>query len=241
MFIDVCGYMQRRIQMSGFLQKLRVITLGAAHDLLDKSIDLNSPSALRQYVRDLEDALSKMKSEAVIQAGAVRTLTRERGDLLASVEQKKASIQADVNANNQIRARQTATIVVTLQSQLDRNAGELENQKTASTNLDAAVERLETKHIDMVNRVRELERIDRTSKAKEQSANALESASRLASTGSAISIDDIESKVRSRGDVADEKFSRAMADTQIPEDPTTASAVDDLLASMQPTPQKKSA
>ncbi len=216
------------------MQKLRVVTLGAAHDLLDKTIDLNSPSALRQYVRDLEDALSKMKSEAAVQAGAVRTLNREHDDLVHSIQIKKDSIQADVNTGNQTRARQTATIVVTLQQQLDRNTKEIESQKVSSANLDAAVDRLEVKHTDIVTRVRELERIDRTSKSKEQSAAALNSANRLTSTGSSISIDDIESKVRSRGDVADEKFSRAMADTSTPEDVETTQAVDDLLSSMQP-------
>ena len=67
--------------MSGFLQKLRIVTLGAAHDLLDREIDMNSPSALRQYVRDLEDAIGKMNSELAVQEGGVRTLNREYGDL----------------------------------------------------------------------------------------------------------------------------------------------------------------
>jgi phage shock protein A len=219
--------------MTGFLQKVRTITLGMSHDLLDAAIDMNSPSALRQYVRDLEDAISKMENEAAIQAGAVRTLGREHGDLTASIAAKKASIQTDLTANP-TRARQTATLVVTLQSQLDRNTQELEAQKVTSANLDQAVEKLELKHTDMVSRVRELERMDRTSKAKEQSAAALTSASNLVSGGSAISIDDIESKMRSYSDVASEKFDRAMASTNTEEDPETASKVDDLLASMQP-------
>jgi phage shock protein A len=227
--------------MTSFMQKLRVVMLGAAHDLLDKTIDLNSPSALRQYVRDLEDALSKMKSEAAIQAGAIRTLTREHDDFVTSIKAKKDSIQADINAGNQTRARQTATIVVTLQNQLERNEKDLASQKVASTSLDSAVELLELKHTDIVLRVRELERIDRTSKAKEQSAESLNAATKLSSMGSSISIDDIESKVRSRGDVADEQFSRAMLDTNITQDQSMTQAVDDLLSSMRPTSEKKTA
>jgi phage shock protein A len=224
--------------MASFMQKLRTVTLGAAHDLLDKTIDMNSTSSLRQYVRDLEDALSKMKNEAAIQAGAVRTLDREHGDLAGQIAAKKTTIQAYVDQGKQDQARPLATLVVTLQQQFDRNEQELMNQKAASAALDQAVEKLELKHTDIVNHVRELERIDRTSKAKEQSASALSSAARLTNSGSAISIDDIESKMRAYGDVASEKFDRAMADTSIQEDPETTSKVDDLLASMQ---QKKSA
>jgi hypothetical protein len=73
----------------------------------------------------------------------------------------------------------------------------------------------------------------RTSKAKEQSAAALTSASKLVGGGSTISIDDIESKMRSYSDVASEKFDRAMANTNTEEDPETTSKVDNLLASMQ--------
>jgi phage shock protein A len=225
--------------MSSFISKMRTITLGVAHDLLDSAIDLNSPSALRQYTRDLEDALAKMRDEAAVQAAAITTLNREHADLRAKIETGKLAIKAFQAANHTDLARARATEVVALQAEYDRTATDLENQRQVSMNLDAAVEKLNLKHAAIVARVHELERIDRTTKAKEQSASALSAASSLISSGVGISVDDIESKMRARGDVADEKFNRAMADTHVDEDPATAGQVDDLLASL--APEKKTA
>jgi phage shock protein A len=220
--------------MASFLSKLRVVVLGEANDLLDKTIDMNSPSVLRQYTRDLEDALGKMQLEAATQAAQITTLNREHADLAIKIDAGKKAIIALQAGGNTDLARARAAGVVELQSQYDRNATELENQKLTSANLDAAVAKLESKHTVIVARVHELERIDRQSKAENQSADTLAAANKLVGTGASISIDDIEAKVRARGDVSHERFTRAMADTVVPEDPEQAGAVDDLLASLAP-------
>lgn len=222
--------------MTSFLQKLRVVTLGSVHDLLDKTIDMNSPSALRQYTRDLEDALDRMKNEAAIQAGTVRTMEREHGDLEHQIEVKKAAITKLLSASkDNMPARLRATEVVTLQSRLTALGATLMAQRLTSTNLDAATAKLEAKHADVVARVRELERIDRDSKAKESAASAMTQAGKLIASGSEISIDDIETKMRARNDVASEKFDRAMKNTDIPnEDADKAQAVDSLLDELRP-------
>jgi phage shock protein A len=224
--------------MSGFLQKLRIITLGAANDLLSKEINMRSPSALRQYVRDLEEGLSKMKSEAATQDGAITRLNREHGDLATRINTIKTSIQADITAGRADVARQRATLVVTLQQQLDHNAADLENQKKICSNFNAAVASMELKHTQMLAKLRELESLDRQTKAQEQSASALSAINSL--TGVDISVDDIESNMRARNDVATAKFNRAMDDASASqENPETTDAVDNLLASLTPKTQEK--
>lgn len=225
--------------MAGFLQKLRTVTLGTAHDLLDKTIDLNSPSALRQYTRDLEDALSKLQNEAAAQAGAVRTLLREQGDLEHQIESAKINTTKFLAAGNKDAARAKAADVVRLQSQLQHINENLATQKELSQKLDASVAQIDAKHSDMVSRVRELERLDRQTKAMEQGARTSELAGKLMSSGVDISTDDIESKMRARNDVAQEKFDRAMGHIDTPEDPETAAAVDDMLAQLTPTTEIK--
>lgn len=228
--------------MATFLQKLRVVTLGTVHDLLDKEIDMNSPSALRQYVRDLEDALSQMKSSAAIQDGQIRTYTREKDDLTHRIEAAKIVVTNSIKTGaSQDVLRVKAAAIVNLQKDLERTIKNLESQKLTSAAADEALAKTEAKHADMVARVRELERLDRDTKSKEQSASTMESANALVNMGSDISVDDVESKMRARNDVASAKFDRAMGSFKVEEDPETSSQVDDLLASLQPKDEVKKA
>lgn len=220
--------------MTSFVQKLRVVTLGTVHDLLDRAIDLNSPSALRQYTRDLEDALDKMRNEAAVQAGQVRTFEREKGDLENKIAVGKQTITKLQETGHPDLARIKATEIVAAQSQLEKTTTDLAGQQKASADIDLALSKVEAKHAEMVNRVRELERLDRDTKSKEQTAGALAAAGRLVSGGADMSIDDVESRMRQRNDVASEKFSRAMGDVSVQEDPETAAAVDNLMSQLAP-------
>lgn len=219
--------------MTTFVQKLRVLTLGSVHDLLDKAIDLNSPSALRQYVRDLEDALDKLRNEAAMQAGMLRTLTREQGDLTAKIATSRTLAQKYVTTNPAL-ARIKASDVISGQKELESITQQIGTQTQVSQKLDAAVAQLDSKHTEMVSNVRRLESMDRTTKAQEQAASALTSAGHTLASGSGVSIDDIESKMQGRSDVASEKFDRALGTVQSTEEPEHAAEVDELLASLTP-------
>ena len=226
--------------MSSFMGKLRVVTLGAVHDLLDKAIDMNSPSALRQYVRDLEDALDKMRNEAAVQAGGVRTLKRETEEIQKTIAKNKNHISTLLAEGKNDLARVTGQTVISLQKDVDRRTTDLENQEKSAQALDAAVEKLEEKHRQMVNQLRELERLDRDTKGKEQTAKALTAAESLLGNGADISVDDIAGKMRARNDVASEKFDRAMGsiNESTAVDDETAADVDALLASLKPETAK---
>jgi phage shock protein A len=227
--------------MTSFVNKLRVVTLGTVHDLLDKAIDLNSPSALRQYTRDLEDALDKMRNEAAIQAGQIRTMERERDDLTAKIETSKVTIVKLRETGHEDLARIKATEVVRMQTQVGQLTSNLANQRVASAQLDSAVTKLDGKHADIVSRIRDLERMDRDTKAKEQTAQALSAAGRLVGTGADLSVDDIQQRMQARNDVATEKFNRAMGDVKVEDDPETTAAVDDLLNELKPHVEAKTA
>lgn len=216
--------------MSGFFQKLRAVTLGAAHDLLDKAIDMNSPSMLRQYVRDLEDAIGKMNSEAAVQIGQVRTLKREQGDLQAKVDADTAFVKTILTSNPEL-AKSKAVLIVQNNKHLEQIALDLENQQKMADDLTLSVSKLQAKHDLMVSRVRELERIDRDSKAKESAASALSAAGSLVGSIDSQSIDDLEGRMRRRNDVAGAKFDQAMS--SVPEDSTNSDEADALLASLK--------
>lgn len=213
--------------------KARTIVLGTTNDLLDKVIDMNSPTMLRQYVRDLEDAEAKLRNEAAMAAGGIRTLTREKGDLESRLATETTLAKKFQAEGNTALARTHASAAVTLQTDLKAKTQELADQTTTSQNLDAALAKVDAKHTDMVNAVRRLESLDRTTKAKEQAASTLQSVAAATASGSSISIDSIQDKMQRRADVADEKFDRAMADPSMADDPTQSAAVDDFLAGLK--------
>lgn len=226
--------------MGSFIDKVRALTLGTAHDLLDRTIDYNSPTMIRQYVRDIEDALGKMQSDAAIQAGQIRTMERERGDLAAKIKTGKATIQKIMSSsdpNSQVAARDRAASVVLLQKQMDDIDSRIEDQQKTSANMDGAVTQLQNKHDQMVIRVRDLERLDRDSKSKELAAKSIASAGRVLNAAGSASVDDIESKMRARNDVASEKFDRALGSLHTEEDPAVSGDVDSLLAELAPKPE----
>ncbi len=217
--------------MSGFIQKLRAVILGSAHDLLDKAVDMNSPSTLRVYVRDLEDAIGKMNAEAAIQNGQVRTANREMGDLQIRITTDTEAVKKILDTNPAL-ARSKGTLIIQNQKHLDQMKIDIQAQIKIADDLTLAVSNLQNKHDLMVSRVRELERIDRDSKAKESAASALNHAGSLAGSVGSESIDDLEDRMRRRNDVASAKFDQSMA-TAIPADDSNSEDVDALLASLK--------
>lgn len=220
--------------MASFLQKFRTIALGTAHDLLDKAIDLNSPAAIRQYVRDLEDAIGKMKNEEANQDGSVRTLTREQSDLTNKVATDSATItklMASVDPNGKNIARGKAAIVLQNQQRLTQLATDIQSASAAEAKLHSTIVALEQKHDLMVQQVHDLERLDRDSKAKESAARALQNAGSLINSGSNISVDDVQTKMRARNDVASAKFDQAIGDVHV-DDGANSDDVDALLATL---------
>lgn len=220
--------------MSGFLAQLRTLTVGSAHDLLDKAIDLNSPSMVRQRVRDIEDALGKLNSEAAIAEGQLRTLNREQSELTQKIETDKAMVaklleSTDPKAAGLARAK--AGLIVVEQKQLTQKLADIQTQQSESDKLQGAVANLQAQHDQMASRVRQLENLDRDSKAKEQAAKALTSAAEIMGSINASSIDNVESRVRQRNDVAGAKFDQAMGSMPAEDNSDDVNA---LLASLTP-------
>ena len=223
--------------MSTFIQKLRTVTLGTVHDLLDKAIDVNSPSALRQHVRDLEGALDKMRNDAAVQAGQLRTLDREKGDLKSRIGTEKVVIQKILAGTSPIKeevARLKATAVLQLDSQATDLEEQLRTQRLNSEAIDQAVLKLECKHQQVLYRLRELERLDRDTKSREQAASSLCLAESVLNGGSDDSVDNVESKMLARNDVARERLDRAVGSFQSATFESPSLAVDQLLETLRP-------
>ena len=221
-----------------FLNKLRAVTLGTMHDLLDKTVDMNSPSVLRQYVRDLEVAIDKMRSDAAVQDGQLRTMKREATELEGSIATDKA-VSAKLLASSDPTAPQLAEnkakVVLQNQQRLTALQGDIVTQANVSSNMQSAVAALDGKHALIMTRLRELERLDRDSKTKEQAADAIAQAGKLVSAVGSDSVDDLTDRMRRRHDVADARFDSAVGSLHTDE-AATSDDVAALLASLKPVP-----
>lgn len=222
--------------MATVFQKIRLAVVGNAHELLDRAIDMNSIPVLKQYVRDLETALDKLRNEAAVAAGQVRTLNREKTELeaqLAHTEETITHILQSSAPNKDAIAKQEALKIPGIKRQITSTTDALAAQRETSSQLDLAVQKLDQKHTDMVSRIQQLSTLDRSAKAKESAANAIRNAGNMASAGSDISVDNLESRIRARADVADEKFERAMGTVGTLDDPAASAEADDILAGLK--------
>lgn len=110
-------------------------------------------------------------------------------------------------------------------------------EKGACRKEQSTVEKLKTRHDQIMSRVRDLETKDRTSKALEQATASIKAADSALNTGGVDSgIDDVSQRIEARNDVAQEEFKRASGELDGPEDPLKKQEVDDIIAELkQPT------
>lgn len=225
--------------MTGILAKIRIIALGNAHDVLGKIIDMNSPSALRQYIRDLETAMVGLGSEKGCQVGHLTTITRERDTLQAETESLPGIITKLLAGGHEDIARTKAVRLNAAKGELESKNQEVIEQQAQIKSISQTYSTLTAKHQEMLTQLHQLEHLDRESKANEQSAAALKGISNLMGGGVDISVDNIREKIVARNDVSKAQLNEVMGSIPQPEeDPLATEVVDDILNSLRPKPAK---
>src|SRR5215813_1552123 len=200
--------------MAGLLEKVRIGFLAQAHTVLDKFIDLNSPQAVRQYIRELESSIEGIENDAAEAAGHVTTIDCEVYRLMGQVESYDHAIDAiltssDPSAND--KARELQVKLNGFKQQLDAKQIEMTTARETADAINHSLSALRSKHQSMVQQLSTLETMDKAAKDKERAARALQQAAKIASIGGDISVDDLASRIQARHDVADEKLKRALA------------------------------
>lgn len=201
--------------MAGFFKKLRDLTLGNLHELLDAAIDLNSVAVCKQYVRDLEEAKDKMRDQAAAARGrlgqsqaAVATLEAQ---IATDTEHAELLINDDDESNDG-DAQRLMEGVIQKQELLATKQTQLATDKQVAEALGEAVRKITAKHAEMVNNVRRLEALEQQTKAQEQATEAMRSAGKLANSADGVSVDNAEQRLRDRAAASQEKFKDAMSD-----------------------------
>lgn len=199
--------------MAGLLEKVRIGFLAQAHLLLDKLIDLNSPQAVRQYIRDLESSIESIENDAAEAAGHVTTTDREIHKLMGQIESYDHAIDAIITSNDPSandKARELQVKLNGFKQQLEAKQAELSTARETADAIVHSLSALRSKHASMVQQLSTLESLDKAAKDKERAARALQQAAKISSLGSDISVDDLASRIQARADVADEKLKAAL-------------------------------
>lgn len=201
--------------MAGLFQKARVAALSSAHALLDKVIDLNSIGAVKQYVRDVENALEDLEDAAATEAGHLRTAQRDAVQLQAQIKELNQNIDfilTDNNPANDHLAKPLEARLIGLEQRTSAKNEEIASTQKSSQALNEAVSTLQAKYQSMVEQLQRLVAMDAAAKAKEGAVEAMRNVGRITSAGGTISVDDISDRIQRRSDVADAKFEQAMGE-----------------------------
>ena len=201
--------------MASIWDKIRTLTLGNLHQLLDAAIDLNSVAACKQYVRDLEEAKDKMRDQAAAARGRLGQSQAQVATLEHQIETDTEGAQLlldDGDDSNDADAQKLMEGVVQKTELLTTKQAQLATDKQVSDALGEAVRKITSKHAEMVNNVRRLEALEQQTKAQEQATSALKQAGKLANGTDGVSIDNVEQRLRDRAAASGEKFKDAMAD-----------------------------
>lgn len=203
--------------MASLFQKIRTVTLGNLHALLDKVIDLNSVAAVRQHIRDLEEAKEEIADSAAVAKARVASLTNEAKALQVKIQNTNDNIDlvlSDSDATNDHLAEPLEVRLIGYEEDLATRQAELEEATTTANALAAATSKLQTKHQEMLVNLRRLESLERAAKAKEKAAAALRQAAKAGTSGAAASVDSVERRLREKAVVADARFDRAMGEAE---------------------------
>lgn len=199
--------------MATIWQKVRTLSLSNIHTLLDKAIDLNSIGAVKQHVRDLEEAKEDIADQAAVASARHNGLKKELADLRTSIKTTDENINlilSDDDESNDALAETLEARLMSFEQELADKEGQLEEARVTAEALNDATQRLSDKHHQMLSSLRHLEAMDQTAKAKERAAQAIRAAADAGSAGADATVDSVTARIQNRVAVADARFERAM-------------------------------
>lgn len=199
--------------MASLFSKIRLITLGNLHELVDGLIDESSIPALKQSLRDLETGKAQILKQTAAASGQV-SLAQSRVaqvQLQIDTHTKHAEIILnDDDASNDPVGMQLLEKVAELEPELEQAQSDLKEAQQNFQALQNASNKIIAKHAERLKQLRSLENLERTTTAKEQTSAALQQAGAIGSSVDSVSVDNIEQRLRARAATANAEFDQAM-------------------------------
>lgn len=199
--------------MASIVSKLRTIVLSNIHGLLDATIDMNSVEAIRQHVRDLEAAKEQLADEATVAKAAVTSKEKEVSDLRVKMQTTNDNIElilSDADATNDHLAEPLEARLIGFEQALATKEQELIEAQALANDLAEAARKVGEKHREMFSQLGRLESLERSTRAKEKAAEAVNRAGKLAESADGASVDNVTSRLEQGATVADARLERAL-------------------------------
>lgn len=201
--------------MASIWDKVRTLGLSTIHGLLDRAIDTNSPEALKQHLRDLEDALRDLRNAL---AGSIGNVTAAK-QRIAGIEAKKTATESNIelllsddDTSNDKFAEPLGVKLVQYEKDLEAANEELAALEVEQNALQTAEDQLEDKVEEMQGHVARLASLARKAAAQERAAASISSAASALGMNGTTSVDSIEERLRARSGAAEAKLGMAMGD-----------------------------
>lgn len=195
------------------ISKIRLITLGNVHQLLNQLIDLNSIAAVEQYLRDLEEALEDLEGDASEAEGRKRHMLKLRNvkqGELNGLNDSITLILTDGNPANDHLTEAMGVKAVGIRNALQTLEAQVSDATEADTLIDAAVSKLQAKVQAMKDQLNNLRLLEESTKAKERGAAALTAAAKVLGEGEGVNVDNVTARIQERAATADVKLEKAL-------------------------------
>ena len=198
--------------------KLWTATLGKIHSIIDKAY--NTPESYAQCIRDLEKALANTRASHDEAVGQRNGIQHEIDELHAKISKYDADITlllTDGDESNDDAA-------LAMQIQVDKWNEDIEDFKVALADAQESVAQLafaisqgENKRSEMARNLKKIQLTAKTTTAKNQAADAIQSAREAFDESG--SIDSIAGRINAEARTADAKFQRVVGElgTESPE------------------------
>ncbi|MBU0597993.1 PspA/IM30 family protein [Patescibacteria group bacterium] len=187
--------------MAGIFDKLRNITLGNIHTLLDAVTDWNAIGSVKQRVRDMGEAQKNISVESAVAKSAVKEKTRGIANLKVQIQTVDDSINLvleDNDPSNDHMAEPLEAKMIALEAELKNEEAELEQGKLLAEQLAKAAERVSAEYQKALKRMNELIMLDKSAKAQEKAASAMEAVADVASGAAEASVDNVANRIKDR-------------------------------------------
>ena len=171
--------------------------------------------AVKQHVRDLEEALATMRGALATATGNEAGIKSRLASTQAKIDTTTSNIEillSDEDLGNDKFADKLGASLVDLEAEARDQRIELGAASAELSSLEEAQERLEAKVSEMQGNLRRLASLERAAQAKERAAQSLRAASEALGAGEGSSVDSVEARLRARAGTADATFSQAMGE-----------------------------
>lgn len=192
------------------LEKFRLVVFGNVHSLLDAIIDETSPEAIAQNIRDLENAIEELKSEATNAEGdmnfSIEKLTKIKNKI-EDAEENIAILEGDDDKSNDENVLPLQVKLIGLEDSLEVAQEEVDTYKQSVDALESTISALEGKLQGRMAQLNLSKSKDNTTDAKDKAAKAIEMANKFESISS---VDNLSERIDRKASIADVRLKKAM-------------------------------